>query len=101
MKRALQSLDKNEHVDFLTKYATLEYRFGDYEKGRLNFENILSNFSKKSEIWNLYLDMEIKYVNERDNIRYLFDKLCSLPWKEKVIKGFFKKYLNYEVKYGD
>jgi len=45
--------------------------------------------------------MEIKYVKDKENIWYLFDKLCSLPWKENVIKGFFKKYLNYEVLNGD
>lgn len=28
---------------------------------RMNFENMLTNFPKKTNIWNLYLDMEIKY----------------------------------------
>lgn len=34
-------------------------------------------------------------------MRFLFDKLCSLPLKEKVAKGFFKKYLNYELVHGN
>lgn len=45
--------------------------------------------------------MEIKYVKDFENIRFLFNKVCSLPLKEKIIKGFFKKYLNFEIKYGD
>lgn len=45
--------------------------------------------------------MEIKYAKNQENIRFLFDKLCSLPFKEKVAKGFFKKYLNYELIHGN
>ena len=52
----------------LSKYAMIEYKFGEFEKGRTNFENILSNFSNKSQIWNQYLDMEIKYVKDKENI---------------------------------
>lgn len=100
LRRALQSLEKHDHIEFLAGYAGSEYKFGDCQKGRTNFENILSGFPKKSEIWNRYLDMEIKYGKEQEGIRFLFDKVCSLPWKEKQIKGFFKKYLNYELREG-
>lgn len=49
----------------------------------------------------MYIDMEIKHAQETENIRYLFDKLLALPLKEKVAKGFFKKYLNFEKKFGN
>lgn len=44
--------------------------------------------------------MEIKYVKDLENVRFLFEKLCSMPMKEKMAKLTFKKYLNFEIKYG-
>lgn len=44
--------------------------------------------------------MEIKYSKEQENIRFLFDKLCSLPLKEFLAKKNFKKYLSYEMNHG-
>jgi len=48
----------------LSKYSIFEYECGNFEIGRMNFENIISNFPKRNDIWNIYLDMEIKYVKQ-------------------------------------
>lgn len=97
IKRALQSLDKRDHVFFLSQYSILEYKFDNFEIARMNFENILVNFPKRTDIWNVYLDMEIKYTKDQKYIRDLFDKFIVLPHKMKQAKKTFKKYLNYEI----
>ena len=50
-KRALQSLDRRDHITFLNRYAVLEYRFGNLINARTQFENIVTNFPKRADIW--------------------------------------------------
>lgn len=45
--------------------------------------------------------MEIKYSKDLNHIRSLFERLVSLPHKVNVAKGFFKKYFEFEQKFGD
>ena len=51
MRRALQSLDRRLHVSFLTQYGVLEYRHRNFLNARTTFENLISNFAKKNNIW--------------------------------------------------
>lgn len=94
MKRTLQSLEqkyrmfllfnfnfcynclvKKNNVEFysdleiISKYGQLEYKYGDPEQGRIVFENALSNYPKRSDIWSIYIDMLIK-VHKLDEARY-------------------------------
>ncbi len=63
---------------------------------RLNFENILANFPKRNDIWNVYIDLEIKYTQDIFQIRNLFEKVLALNPKLKMAKNLFEKYLNFE-----
>lgn len=99
--RALQAIDKKNHISMIIKYGQLEYKYGNVENGRTMFEGIISNFPKKTDVWNVYFDMEIKYgVNSKEYIRNLFERAIKLPLKEKKMKFFFKKYLEYELANG-
>ena len=55
-KRALQSLDKRDHIMYLNRYGVLEYKAGHLVEARTQFENILSNFPKRADIWLLNKD---------------------------------------------
>ena len=102
LRRSLQSLDKHRHVFFLSRYAVLEYRNNDPEMGRSNFENLVSSFPNRSDLWGVYLDMEIKYYSgQREDLRNLFDRILALDSiKMKVAKNTFKKLLKFEEQYG-
>ena len=67
----------------------------------MEFEKIIEKNPKKNQFWNLYLDMEIKNTKNINKIWEIFDRVCSLPHKTKIAKGFFKKYFNFETVYGD
>lgn len=67
----------------------------------MNYENLLSNFPKRNDLWNVYLDMEIKYTKDIEYIRYLFQKICQMPHKPKMAKSFLKKYSKFESEKGD
>lgn len=44
----------------ISKFAQLEFKHGFPERGRTLFEGILSNYPKRVDIWNIYVDMETK-----------------------------------------
>lgn len=71
------------------------------EKGRSEFEKLLDKNPRKNLIWNLYIDMEIKYGKDLAKTREIFNRVVSLPHKRIVALGFFKKFLNFEVSFGD
>ena len=47
-------------VDIIVKFSQLEFKFGEVERGKTMFENVLSNYPKRTDIWSVYLDMMIK-----------------------------------------
>ena len=51
VRRALQSLPKKNHIFFLTQYAIIEYKYGGFELARTNFENLVSLFPKRNDLW--------------------------------------------------
>ena len=56
----------------ISKYGQIEYKEGDAERGRTIFEGIVSNYPKRVDQWNIYIDMELKTGNHVA-IRYLFN----------------------------
>lgn len=54
----------------ISKFAQMEFKYGEAERGRTLFEEILSNYPKRVDLWSIYLDMEIK-TGETENIRFV------------------------------
>ncbi|XP_039271542.2 protein RRP5 homolog [Styela clava] len=98
-KRCLQSLEKNVHLEIISKYAQLEYKCGDTEQGRVLFENALSNYPKRADIWSVYIDMLIK-VDKLEDAREVFERVTTLNLSTKNMRSFFKRYIDFETKYG-
>lgn len=45
--------------------------------------------------------MEIKYTKDVEYIRGVFEKVIAVPNKLKQVKHYFKKYLDFENKFGN
>ncbi|KNE60493.1 hypothetical protein AMAG_05877 [Allomyces macrogynus ATCC 38327] len=100
LPRALKHLPKAHHIHTITQMALLEFKVGDVERGRTILEGVLANYPKRVDLWSVYLDMEIK-AREFDAARRLFDRIITLKFSAKKIKFFFKKYLEFEKKFGN
>lgn len=102
LRRSLQSIPKNRHINFLTRYAVLEYKNQGIEAGRTNFENLVSGFGGRTDVWRVYVDMETKFCgHDLENVRALMDRVLELPgMRLKTAKHFFKKYLEFEKRFG-
>ena len=101
LRRALQSLPLNRHIEFISQYAKLEYHCNALDTARMNFENLLSNFPRRNDIWSVYLDYEMKYAQDVEYARTLFERVTSIKKSLKQTKFFFKKFLDFETKFGD
>ncbi|OLY77852.1 rRNA biogenesis protein rrp5 [Smittium mucronatum] len=108
MKRSLECLPKRKHIKVISKYAGLSFKYNQQEVGRTIFENLISNYPSRTDLWNVYLDLEVKNISnlkvtsESDlfSVRNLFTRVTSLRFNPKNMKLFFKKWLGFENKYG-
>ncbi|XP_030890542.1 protein RRP5 homolog [Leptonychotes weddellii] len=99
MQRALECLPNKEHVDVIAKFAQLEFQLGDAERAKAIFENTLSTYPKRTDVWSVYIDMTIKYGSQKE-VRDIFERVIHLSLAPKRMKFFFKRYLDYEKQHG-
>ncbi|XP_067657423.1 protein RRP5 homolog [Haliotis asinina] len=100
LQRCLKSLDKKDHVEMISKFAQMEYKQGEPQRGCTMFENILTNYPKRTDLWSVYLDMVIRTGNMED-VRSLFERVIHMKMSSKKMQFFFKKYMDFEKKNGD
>uniref|UniRef100_A0A8C3BAH3 Protein RRP5 homolog n=1 Tax=Cairina moschata TaxID=8855 RepID=A0A8C3BAH3_CAIMO len=99
LERALKALPTKEHVDVISRFAQLEFRFGDTEHAKALFDSTLNSYPKRTDIWSIYMDIMIKHGSQKE-VRDIFEKVIHLNLAPKKMKFFFKRYLDYEKKYG-
>lgn len=100
LARGLQVLPKRDHVELVRKFAVLEFAKGDPEQGRLLFEGIVLEKPKRADVWNVYIDQEIKAGN-RDKAEALLARALDRKLSRKVAKNLFAKWLALAEKHLD
>lgn len=100
LQRSLNSLEKRDHVDTISKFAQMEFKYGEAERGKTMFENILVNYPRRTDLWSVYIDMVVK-SGDLEGARLLFERVINLQMAMKKMKFFFKKFLDFEEKHGD
>jgi rRNA biogenesis protein RRP5 len=102
LSRATQALPTHAHLDLTSKFAQLEFKChnGDPERGRTIFEGLLTTFPKRLDLWNVLLDLEIKQ-GDKEQVRRIFGRVLGLGLRAKKAKFFFKRWLEFEEKWGD
>jgi rRNA biogenesis protein RRP5 len=99
LSRAMQSLVKHKHIEFLKTYAMAEFDVGSADRGRQVLEELLASYPKKSDLAHVYLDKEVKCGNYRE-ARGLFARLVTFKYNLKNKMTLFKKYLAFEKAHG-
>jgi rRNA biogenesis protein RRP5 len=69
--KSLQALHPRHHVHMATQAALLEFKLGDPERGRSIMERVLMDNPKRLDLWNVYLDQEVKH-GESQRTRALY-----------------------------
>uniref|UniRef100_A0A803VK95 Programmed cell death 11 n=1 Tax=Ficedula albicollis TaxID=59894 RepID=A0A803VK95_FICAL len=99
LERALKALPTKEHVDVISRFAQLEFHSGDTEHAKALFESTLSSYPKRTDVWSIYMDIMIKHGSQKE-VRDIFERVIHLSLAPKKMKFFFKRYLDYEKKFG-
>ncbi|CAH0518276.1 unnamed protein product [Peronospora belbahrii] len=100
LQRSLKSLAAHKHLPVILKYGQLLYEQAELDKARTIFEGILANYPKRIDLWNVYLDKEIKF-GDIVLVRALFERLLAMEFSAKKMKFLFKKFLQFEQEQGD
>ena len=67
----------NTDIEIISRFAQLEFKHGEPERGKTLFESILGNFPKRMDLWSIYIDLMIK-LGDHDSVRYAYFCLLSL-----------------------
>ncbi|RCN41929.1 hypothetical protein ANCCAN_12143 [Ancylostoma caninum] len=100
MKRALTSVPKQRHVPLISRFAQMEFRKGDFERGRTLFESLVTAYPKKTDVWIVYADLCLKHVGI-EAARQVLERACSLPLSMHKLRPLFRKWMEAEQRYGD
>uniref|UniRef100_A0A5B7AEH9 rRNA biogenesis protein RRP5 n=1 Tax=Davidia involucrata TaxID=16924 RepID=A0A5B7AEH9_DAVIN len=100
VNRALICLPRHKHIKFISHTAILLFKCGVPDRGRSMFEGMLREYPKRTDLWSIYIDQEIR-LGDVDVIRALFERAISLSLPPKKMKFLFKKYLEYEKSLGE
>ena len=98
--KALKALPKRNHIEVVKKFAQLEFSKGDPEQGRSLFEGLIADAPKRVDLWNVYIDQEIK-ANEKSKVEDLFERVVTKKITRKQAKFFFNKWLQFEEQKDD
>lgn len=97
--RSMQSLSRHKHVEVITQYGLKEFEYGSMDRGRVIFEELLNSYPKRSDLWHIYVDKEVKYHNI-PQARQLFERAIASKYSSKNMKTIFKKFLTFESTHG-
>ena len=68
-------LDVLDHLyaelEMIRKFAQLEFRHGSVERGKTLFENLVTTYPRRTDIWSVYIDVCIKF-GDFDQARWHF-----------------------------
>ena len=101
LQRAMQSVAASQHRYLTQKFAALEFKSpnGDTERGRTIFEGLVDTFSKKGDVWDMYLMLEQSH-GEPDKVRDLFERMTKVG-KASRVRSVFKKWAEWENSVGN
>lgn len=100
LSKGLNNLPKRDHIELVKKFAQLEFNKGDSEQGRSLFEGLIADAPKRIDLWNIYIDQEIKQ-QEKKKVEELFERVLTKKISKKQAKFFFTKWLNFEEENND
>ena len=92
--------DPNTITDLKTiaKFAQLEYKFGDPERGKTIFEGIVDSHPKRWDLWSIYIDME---ASQEDiaSVRYVLytRHMHSLRLNKITYRNLFDRVLTQKM----
>lgn len=99
LQKCITVLEKKDHVEVITRFATLEFNHGDAERGRTMFENLIASYPGRTDLWSVYVDMVVK-VGDIEGARHLLERAVKLKLSSKKISFLLQKFVKFEETHG-
>ena len=80
----------------ISKFAQLEYKLGDPERGKTIFEGIIDSHPKRWDIWSIYADMEASQKNIQST-RFVFNCTPLLPLLTPAPRSIFDRIFVHKM----
>ena len=81
----------------ISKFAQLEYKLGEPERGKTLFEGIVDTHPKRWDIWSIYIDMEAGQ-NDMQSIRFVpHIRRISLSSHTSFSRNLFDRVLSRKM----
>ncbi|XP_065088684.1 protein RRP5 homolog [Ochlerotatus camptorhynchus] len=100
LSKALKSLENKEHIPLIVKFAFLYNRNSERDEAHILFEQIITSYPKRTDIWSQYVDMLVK-DGLIDVARQTLDRAIAQRLPMKNMKTLYTKYVAFEEKHGD
>ncbi|XP_058062312.1 protein RRP5 homolog [Anopheles bellator] len=100
LSQATKSLPCRDHIPLIVKFAFLHNRYGNRDEAHLLFEQILTSYPKRTDIWSQYVDMLVK-DGLVDNARQILERAIVQRLPMKNMKTLYTKFVNFEQKHGN
>lgn len=100
LSRSLQSLEKHKHIEIIKNFALGQFNNNLYDDARVLFEELLSSYPKRTDLWHVYIDKEIS-LGQFQEARNLLNRLTTSKLSSRNMKSALKKFLSFEVAHGN
>ncbi|CUV07752.1 unnamed protein product [Cryptosporidium hominis] len=112
IQKSLKSVSKDKVVRLITDIARLEFEYGNINRGRTIFENLLEENSKRMDLWSQYFDILTKLCSKDDPksnssmadhiemARSIFSSCIEKNFKPRSMKMIFTRWLSFEKEFG-
>lgn len=115
IQKSLKSVSKHKVVRLITDIGRLEFDYGNVNRGRTIFENLLEENPRRMDLWSQYFDILTKLCSGprskapsrggggADHIemaRSVFSSCLERNFKPRSMKMIFTRWLSFEKQFG-
>ncbi|OII73634.1 RRP5 like protein [Cryptosporidium ubiquitum] len=112
IQKSLKSVSKHKVVRLITDIGRLEFEYGNINRGRTIFENLLEENSKRMDLWSQYFDILTKICIKSSSksqssiddhiemVRSIFNSCLEKNFKPRSMKMIFTRWLSFEKQFG-
>ncbi|XP_055375156.1 protein RRP5 homolog [Condylostylus longicornis] len=100
LHRSLNSLPERQHINIIVAFANLNHKYEEKEMAHTLMEQVLTSYPKRVDVWCQYVDMLVK-DSLIEPARRTLERAVIQKIPLKKMRTIFKKYLEFEEKYGD
>lgn len=99
LQRSLKALPPKNHCNLISRFALIENQHGFPEQSQALFENLLTSYPKRVDLWFVYVDMLVK-SGSADLARNVLERATSHKLPVRKMKALYQKWLKLEETHG-